>query len=410
MPDKRKVMNMNIKNVKKDGPTIKKITKKDGSTVYRSNIYLGIDVITGKSVRTSITAKTQKAVKLKTSKAITDFQNNGSTRLAKVTCKTFSELILSWWDNHKLSLKNNTIANNSVWINSYIIPTFGAYSVNKITTAIIQNQMNIWANNANSSKSNTTGATKAYPMLLNIITRTFQYGISIGVIHSNPARDVILPKIKRQENKKIKYFDNDQLKTWYVFLDSLPNTERNNLLVTLCKLLLSTGMRVSEALALEWTDIDFDNQVISVTKTLDNVSNLEQTPKTRSSVRKIDIDNSTILMLKQYRNRQRMVFSNSNIKLNGIVFTNGFKPYLFRTNLLRKLKKYFIRAELPDIGFHGFRHTHASLLLNAGVDYKELQHRLGHAQLSMTMDTYSHLSPKNAKAVVDIFDKAIQNL
>lgn len=401
---------MNTKNVKKDGPTIKKVTKKDGSTVYRSNIYLGIDANTGKSIRTSITAKTQKAVKLKASKAITDFQDSGSTRLAKVTCKTFGELILSWWDNHKLSLKNNTIINNSVLINSYIIPTFGSYSVNKITTAMIQNQMNIWAKNANSSKPNTVGSTKAYPVLLNIITRTFQYGISIGVVTSNPARDVILPRIKRQENKKIKYFDNVQLRKWYDFLETLPNTENDTLLVTLCKLLLSTGMRVSEALALDWNDIDFDNQIISITKTLDGISKLEKTPKSKSSVRNIDVDQATILMLKQYRNRQRKAFLDSGIKCNGVVFTSSVKRYLRRTALLTRLQRYFRVAELPDIGFHGFRHTHASFLLNSGVGYKELQHRLGHAQLSMTMDTYSHLSEENAKAVVDIFYKAIQNL
>ena len=84
---------MNKQIVKKDGPTINKIIKKDGSTVYRANIYLGVDVNTGKSVRTSITAKTQKAIKLKASKAINDFQDNGCTRLAKVSCKTFEELI-----------------------------------------------------------------------------------------------------------------------------------------------------------------------------------------------------------------------------------------------------------------------------------------------------------------------------
>lgn len=246
--------------------------------------------------------------------------------------------------------------------------------------------------------------------MLNIITRTFQYGISIGVVTINPARDVILPRIKRQENKKIKHFDNDQLKIWYDYLDHVPNTERDNLLATLCKLLLSTGMRVNEALALKWIDIDFDNKVISITKTLDKNAQLENTPKTKSSLRDIDVDQTTILMLKQFRNRQNQVFSKSGLKLNGIVFTDGIRPYLFRTSLLSHLKKYFKDAELPNIGFHGFRHTHASLLLNAGVGYKELQHRLGHAKISMTMDTYSHISNKNAKEVVNIFDKAIQNL
>lgn len=401
---------MNKQIVKKDGPTINKIIKKDGSTVYRANIYLGIDANTGKSVRTSITAKTQKALKLKSSKAIADFQSNGCTRLAKVTCKTFGELISLWWNNHKLSLKNNTILTTENFINYYILPALGSYSVNKITTSLIQSQINTWANNANSSKPHTDGSTKSYSVLLNIITRTFQYGISIGVVSVNPARDVILPRIKRQENKKIKYFDNDQLKIWCNFLDHVPNTEQDNLLATLCKLLLSTGMRANEALALNWDDIDFDNKVISVNKTLDSYARLENTPKTKSSLRNIDVDQTTILMLKQFRNRQRQVFSKSGLKINGIVFTNIIRPYFFRSNLLFHLKKYFKNAGLPDIGFHGFRHTHASLLLNAGVGYKELQHRLGHAKISMTMDIYSHLSNKNAKNVVDIFDKAIQNL
>ena len=141
------------------GPTINKNTKKDGSTVYRANVYLGIDVNTGKSVRTSITAKTQKLVKQKIGKAIDAFQSNGSTRLSKVTCTNFEELLLLWWNNHKISLKNNTVMNNDNFINYYIIPSFGTYQINKITTSLIQNQINIWTNNANSSNSNTFGAT-----------------------------------------------------------------------------------------------------------------------------------------------------------------------------------------------------------------------------------------------------------
>ena len=67
------------------------------------------------------------------------------------------------------------------------------------------------------------------------------------------------------------------------------------------------------------------------------------------------------------------------------------------STLFTRLKTHFKRAKVPNIGFHGFRHTHASLLLNAGIPYKELQHRLGHSTLSMTMDTYSHLSKESAK-------------
>lgn len=72
--------------------------------------------------------------------------------------------------------------------------------------------------------------------------------------------------------------------------------------------------------------------------------------------------------------------------------------------------KHFKNAGTPNIGFHGFRHTHASMMMNAGIGYKELQHRLGHANLSMTMDTYSHLSKENAKKAVSFYETAINNL
>ncbi|AIX04540.1 hypothetical protein SAG0147_02870 [Streptococcus agalactiae MRI Z1-048] len=62
------------------------------------------------------------------------------------------------------------------------------------------------------------------------------------------------------------------------------------------------------------------------------------------------------------------------------------------------------------MAFHGFRHTHASMMLNVGIDYKTLQHRLGHSTLAMTMDTYSHLSKENAKKAVSFFETAINSL
>ena len=74
------------------------------------------------------------------------------------------------------------------------------------------------------------------------------------------------------------------------------------------------------------------------------------------------------------------------------------------------LVRHFKKAKVPNIGFHGFRHTHASLLLNSGIPYKELQHRLGHSQISMTMDTYSHLSKENAKKAVSFYETALKAL
>ena len=77
-------------------------------------------------------------------------------------------------------------------------------------------------------------------------------------------------------------------------------------------------------------------------------------------------------------------------------------------NCLRsRLKYHYKEIGLVNYGFHIFRHTHASLLLNAGIPYKELQYRLGHSTLAMTMDTYSHLSKDSNKKAVSYFEMAI---
>ncbi|MGT2573365.1 tyrosine-type recombinase/integrase [Streptococcus toyakuensis] len=91
-------------------------------------------------------------------------------------------------------------------------------------------------------------------------------------------------------------------------------------------------------------------------------------------------------------------------------FSIFLSQYPNNKTLATRLNTRFKHAGVPNIGFHGFRHTHASLLLNSGIPYKELQHRLGHSTLAMTMDTYSHLSKEKAKTAVSFYEKAVSSL
>jgi integrase/recombinase, phage integrase family len=192
-------------------------------------------------------------------------------------------------------------------------------------------------------------------------------------------------------------------------LESLDQTRFKNLFcVTLYKFLLATGCRINEALALNWSDIDLENAVVHVTKTL-NLKQKINSPKSKSSYRDIDIDPQTVTMLKQYKHKQTKEAWKIG-KSETVVFSNIIDKYSSYKSLEVALKKHFTNAGVPIIGFHGFRHTHASLLLNAGIPYKELQHRLGHSTLSMTMDTYSHLSKESAKKAVSIFETALNNV
>jgi len=386
---------------------IKQITKKDGSIVYRANVYLGVDKVTGKDVKTSITGRTKKEVKQKTKEAEIAFLQNGSTRFQAANITTYKELASLWWESYKHTVKPNTQLNVRRLLDNHILPLFGSYKLDKLTTPLIQNVVNKLADKTNKGEE---GAFLYYDSLHALNKRILQYGVVMQAIPFNPAREVILPRnTQKAKREKIKHFDNQELKKFLDYLDSLNlNKFRYYYENTLYKFLLATGCRINEALALSWSDIDLDNSVVHITKTL-NYKQETNSPKSKASLRDIDIDQATVSMLKQYRLRQTKEAWKIG-KSENIVFSDFIHEYPNNRTLQTRLRTHFKRANVTNIGFHGFRHTHASLLLNSGIPYKELQHRLGHSQLSMTMDIYSHLSKENAKKAVSFYETALKSL
>ncbi len=279
--------------------------------------------------------------------------------------------------------------------------------MDKLTTPLIQNIVNKLADKTNKGKE---GAFLYYDSLHALNKRILQYGVVMQAIPFNPAREVILPRnTQKAKREKIKHFDNQELKKFLDYLDSLNlNKFRYYYENTLYKFLLATGCRINEALALSWSDIDLDNAVVHITKTL-NYKQETNSPKSKSSLRDIDIDQATVSMLKQYKRRQVQEAWKLG-RTETIVFSDFIHKYPNNKTLATRLNTRFKHAGVPNIGFHGFRHTHASLLLNSGIPYKELQHRLGHSTLAMTMDTYSHLSKEKAKTAVSFYEKAVSSL
>ncbi len=385
---------------------IKEVIKKDGTKVYRSNVYLGVDSITGKKVKKSITARTKKELKQKAKQAVTAFINNGYTTKTKATIKTYKELASLWWDNYKDTVKANTKYSTEGQIKVHLLPAFGDYKLEKLTTPIIQQQVNKWANDYNKGKK---GSYKHYGRLHALNKRILQYAVIMQLIPFNPAREVIIPRKKKIENRKIKFLDKQELKQFYDYLDTLDLSNYQNLFDSvLYKTLLATGCRIREVLALEWSDIDLDNGYISVNKTLDRYQK-SNPPKSRSGYRDISIDKATVLMLKQYKNRQQ-VQSWQLGRSEKIVFSTFTHGYPYYGTLRDRLKKHFENAGVPYIGFHGLRHTHATIMLNAGIQPKDLQYRLGHSDISMTLNTYVHVTKENVKNSASFFESAINAL
>ena len=385
---------------------IVEIKKQNGSTVYRSRVYLGIDSQTGKRIQANLTARTKTELKKKAQLAKADFQNNGFSKKENISLTSYEEVAQLWWESYQHTVKPNTQDSVKRLLSNHVIPLFGSYKLDKLTTPTIQRIVNQLALRANKRED---GAFLHYDKIHALNKRILQYAVTMQIIDINPAREVILPRKIKKGRTKVKHFNNLELKQFLSYLEEADLAIYRNIYeITLYKFLLATGCRINEALALHWSDIDLHNATVNITKTLNHLGEINS-PKSEASYRTIDIDAQTIEVLKVYQKRQRQEAWKLG-RTETIVFSDFIHKYPNNKTLSTRLNTRFKHAGVPNIGFHGFRHTHASLLLNSGIPYKELQHRLGHSTLSMTMDIYSHLSKENAKKAVSFYETALKSL
>ncbi|HEM3201083.1 Phage integrase: site-specific recombinase [Streptococcus suis] len=374
--------------------------KKDGSIVYRANVYLGVDVITGKKVKTNVTGRTKKEVKQKAKYAPIEFVKNGSTVKKKIEVKTYQELAELWLDNYRLTVKPQSFLLTKRIVHNHLISEFGSMKIDKITLPQIQRHLN---------KLSATFVHFGNVHSLN--RRILQYGVSLQLLPFNPAREVIMPKARKREDKAIKFIAPEHIKK---FMCHMEKRSVDGYVYyfdfVLYSFLLATGCRFGEAVALEWSDIDLENGTVSINKNYSKFVNLVGTPKSKAGIRVISIDKKTCNMLRLYKNRQRQLYLEIGESAPLVVFATPTREYQDMTIRQGALTRRLKECGCPRFTFHAFRHTHASLLLNAGISYKELQYRLGHATLAMTMDKYSHLSKDKEKEAVLYYEKAINNL
>lgn len=217
-----------------------------------------------------------------------------------------------------------------------------------------------------------------------------------GLIESDPMRKVII-KGKNPTDKKIKYLNQFQLHT---LLNNLELKDKPNW-DWLILLIAKTGMRFSEALAITPNDFDFAHQTLSISKTWDYKSKNSgsfQPTKNKSSVRKIQIDWQVVT---QFSSLTKELPSDKPIFVNQRVFNATANDILSRH--CRKLG-------IPEITIHGLRHTHASLLLFAGVSIASVARRLGHASMTTTQKVYLHIIQELENKDIDLVMRSLAGL
>lgn len=354
------------------------ITKSNERRYILKGAYIGVDSTTGKQVRTTVRGRTKTEVKTKLNRLKLNFEKNGFTTKKKSNIKTFNELALEWFETHRKEVKINSAKQTESLLNTYLLPAFGSYKLDKLTPSVIQRVINEWADNANMTHTGAyraTGKGKHYSLMASTVKQILKYGVSLEVVESNSALNIYVPKLKdSKHHKEIKHYTKEELLIFLTGLDNLEDSYKNQAVKTYFHLLAFSGLRASEALALNWSDIDLEEKTVSVNKTLDRYGNIQDTPKTKKSTRTIFLDNDTIAIMRKWK----MYQAKENMKLGQrqsvSIFTKIItRKYYYRQDMLYTAKRIFAETGLPDIGLHGFRHTHASLMLNAGVDIKQLQ-------------------------------------
>lgn len=215
-----------------------------------------------------------------------------------------------------------------------------------------------------------------------------------GLLDRDPTRKAII-KGKTPSVKKVKYINQFELHTLLDTLELKNEISWEWMILLIAK----TGLRFSEALALTPADFNFSRQSISVSKTWDYKGEGGFLPtKNQSSIRKVQIDWQTVIQFSQLI---------KDLPADQPIFVKG-KVYNSTVNGV--LERYCKKAEVPVISIHGLRHTHASLLLFAGVSIASVARRLGHSSMNTTQKTYLHIIQELENRDVDLVMRSLSGL
>ena len=314
---------------------------------------------------------------------------------------TFGQFMQKWLENYcKINLTLNTYDGYKLYLEKHIIPALGDIQLSKLCPLHLQTY---YAKALKGGRLDGKGglAPKTVHQHHRIIHRALEIAVKWQLVGRNVADAVEPPRCEQYEARV--YTEEE---AWLL----LHSAEDNRLYMPIL-LTMATGLRRGELLGLRWNDIDLGKGTITVSQALYKTSaGIEMTPpKTKKSRRTITTPASVVSELKKHNENQTKKREDAGEfwEENGLVFCREdgtpWNPRSFSRDYRDLLKKY----GLPLIRFHDLRHTHASFLLRQGVHPKIVSERLGHSQIAVTMDIYSHILPGIQEEVAKGLDERI---
>ncbi|MDH1882557.1 MULTISPECIES: tyrosine-type recombinase/integrase [Weeksellaceae] len=304
--------------------------------------------------------------------------------------KQLSEVIDLWKIDKKQYVKKSSFSAYTLLIENHLLPNFG----NKIAIEEADVQSFVF------QKLETGLSHKTIKDILIVLKMILKFGAKNKWLQYTPF-DIQFPTEREKHNIEV-LTKTDQKKIMNYIQEHF--TFRN-LGVYIC---LSAGMRIGEVCALTWEDIDTDNGIISVNRTIQRIYVIEDgtrrtelildTPKTKNSIREIPISKDLLRILKPFKKIVNPLF---------FVLTNDAKPTEPRTyrsyykNLMKELK-------MPELKFHGLRHSFATRCIESNCDYKTVSVLLGHSNISTTLNLYVHPNMEQKKKAIEQMFKALR--
>lgn len=365
-------------------------------TTYFVKIYLGLNDYGKKKYYTKRGFKTRKAAKAHEA-AITHQLNSGVfVQLSRQASLTYKELYQKWYEAYKDTVEATTASKTADLYRLHILPIFGDKKISKISPFDCQTFI--------------TDKAKTYKNMKQIKSYTskiFEFAINMNYIERNPMSKVIMPKIKKTASEN--FWSVSELQQFLqIILENEPYKH-----YALFRLLAYSGLRKGELYALRWSDFDSDAQLLTISKNLGRIDGhaLEKGTKNSFSVRTIYLDDETCGILNKWKHES--VREKGQLHIAPLSIEKDFMfTYCSRTGDIEPLHADYInnilkrtirQHNLKKISPHGFRHTHATLMIEMGIDPVNTAKRLGHASSQMTLDTYSHATKAGEKQSITKF-------
>ncbi|MGI8857114.1 MAG: tyrosine-type recombinase/integrase [Thermomicrobiales bacterium] len=390
--------------------SIQKTTGPQG-VAYLARVEYPRDAVTGKRRQRSASFKTKKAAEVRLAEWLVEIERGTAVDGSKMTT---GEYLMHWLESYaQHNTRPSTFASYESYARSHLIPAIGGVMLTRLTATHLQELYSAKLRGGRMDGKTGGLSPRTVKYLHSIMREALQHAYEQSLVYRNVADAVRPPKGARPQ---VQVWNATEARTFLTASHNAPYAP-------LWLVLLTTGMRRGEALGLRWQDVDMTKGLIRVHQTLVDVNGTVSIgePKTKSGRRTIELDSSCLAALKAHRERQAFLRRAWTDERRGhdLVFTTADGKWLHPRNVDREYFALLARIEkqrqadrpddaaLPRITLHGLRHTCATLLLLHNVNPKVVSERLGHASISITLDTYSHVLPSMQRDAADAIGAAL---